>query len=1369
MKFKFPKYILMIFSITTFSLIAQDIKSFENNNVISRINSAYNRGEIDYATALANKAFAVLDQSQLDPRFYVKVGEIIKCGTPVMMELMENWDKLSVQSQEKIDHLLKRSIDRYDAVYISPDGNFNIHYDTTGIDAVPLADANENGIPDYVETFGDIFNYVWDIEVIELEYDAPMLGGNGMQEVYIENLPSNILGYVSGVDNLQVRNSYSQYGNQLALMQVTAAHEFHHEIQLSIHYPSYPSTWYMETTSVYMEDYVYDDVNDYVGYLYDWYNSPWVSITDSDGMHWYSTSIWNFYLEETFGVDIIREVWEYPNANSIKSLDSILTHHDTSLPDEYEKFETWNYFTGYRSNWHHDTFSEASSYPTVSMQKIHSFSASTSGFTDQSVTSTKYPQKLACNYIKFINSGSDGILLIRVYGDADYSWGGYAITDSTPSHYSSDYPIIYENGHDGIAIITSWSELNNVVLIPTNVHTIGGNTGRAYTYSAEVVGAVVFLSDFMVEELLGNGNGSLESDETARLVVSVSNYGNDLNNVSLEISTEDSCITVTEGDYYIGNFPKNTTQDNESDPFTFLLCHNVEPQEVLFTLSIKENGDEIASEEIRFNIGFSPVLFVDDDNGTDDNDVIALALDSLGLIYDSKDISETGYINLCLNLRDIVIWSVGTQTSGLTDAEIDSLEILFNSDVNVLLTGGSIGEQLSGESWCPFIPDEMTSVGWLKGVEGDILGQSSNNWIWATAPVGGNEKISPVDPRAIVSFAYLNSQCGGVIRYRDQGRFVASDFSFSAMTQPSSAFIYPKTLLEMTLDYFDNTNHLPSVFDLYYPSIDTIVIINDLSQSIVFNWEQSTDADGVTYTFVLDECDDFRGEFLYEAFDISTETSTFTADEIYDVIDAQSDTLVSYWGVYASDGKEVRLSSGMNKITFILDLPNLAPSSFVLIDPDIDNNLIVSSMDSAYHFIWESSSDPEGDNITYNWILDIEETLNEPNFRSIILADTVLAFASDTLLSWLPEGQDSLAMWWTVIASDGENVTSTDTVGFYLVIDINQPPGDFVLIAPAADSELVLTNFEDSLKFQWTESIDPEGENILYNLVIDYIELGKMVLLDTTIADTELTIYGDDIFGFFPDGTDILDVFWCVIASDGEQEVSSNVQDLTLIEGINEAPSDFAPISPENSDTLYLHPIYGEVIEFKWEKSIDPDNDTLIYTLSFFKEVTIDTVNIFQFSTGDTIVYFTPQEIIALMGSADTLDIGWYVSANDGEFSTLSNEIIYIILVDLTQVSIYDKQTVPTAFCLHDNYPNPFNPSTKIFYELPHESIVEFAVYDLLGNKVMTLVFEKKPAGSYSVEWNGLSDNGKQMPTGLYIYRIMADNFISYKKMLLMK
>ncbi len=1369
MKCIFSKSILIIFSITTFSLIAQDFNISENNSVINRINSAYSRGEIDYATALANKVFAVLDRSQVDSRFIIEDESPLKCGTPIIAELMENWNKLDADTQAKIDILLNPPDTKDWEYYVSPGGKFNIKFTRSGTDGVPSTDVNPaNGIPDYVERFGEIFDYVWSVEVVDLQYNAPYLGGNNMQEVKIHHIDA--YGYVQGRDNLHVHNNYYGFpGTQLGCMQVTAAHEFHHEIQLSIHYPAHPSTWYMETTSVWVEDYVYDDVNDYLNYLNYWYSSPWVSITDSDGMHWYSTSIWNFYLEETFGVDIIREVWENSSSNSVTALKNVLTEHGTSLDDEYEKFETWNYFTGYRSSWGHTTFSEASSYPTVSMQKIHYFYSSTSGFTDQSVTSTKYPQKLACNYIKFINSGSDGILLIRVYGDADYSWGGYAITDSTSSHYSSDYPIIYENGHDGIAIITSWSELNNVVFIPTNVHTIGGNTGRAYTYSAEVVGAVVFLSDFMVEELMGNGNGSLESDETASLVVSVSNYGNDLDNVSLEISTENPCITITDGDYNIGNFPKNTTQDNESEPFVFQLCHNVEPQEVLFTLSIKESGDEIASEEIRFNIGFSPVLFVDDDNGTDDNDVIILALDSLGLIYDSKDISATGYTNLCLNLRDIVIWSVGTQTSGLTDAEIDSLEIIFNSDVNVLLTGGSIGEQLSGESWCPFIPDEMTSVGWLKGVEGDILGQSSNNWIWATAPVGGNEKISPVDPRAIVSFAYLNSQCGGVIRYRGQGRFVAADFSFSAMTQPSSSFIYPKTLLEMTLDYFDNTNNLPTVFDLYHPSNDTIVIINDLSQSIVFNWEQSTDADGVTYTFVLDESDDFKGEFLYEAFDISTETFSLTANEINDIMDAYGDTLVSYWGVYASDGKEVRLSSAMNKITFILDLPNLAPSSFVLINPDTDNNLIVSSMDSTYYFIWESSSDPEEDDITYNWILDLEETLNEPNFRSVTLADTTLSFDSDTLLLWLPEGQDSLAMWWTVIASDGENVTSTDTVGFYLVNDISEPPTDFVLLEPAADGEFVLTSFEDSLKFQWNESIDPDGEKILYNLVIGYIELGKVVLLDTTIADTEFTVYGSEIFGFFPDGTDILDVFWCVIASDGEQEVSSGERDLTLIEGINEAPAGFSLLQPEYNDTLFLDPSMDCLFSFLWENSIDPDKDTLTYTLIFYKEITQDTVNLFQVTTNDTIVDFTPEELIALMDSADTLDMGWYVSANDGEFSTLSNEIIYIILVDLTQVSIYDKQTVQTAFCLHDNYPNPFNPSTKISYEIPHESFVELAVYDLLGNKIVTLALGKKPAGSYSVEWNGLSDSGKQMPTGLYIYHLTADNFASYKKMLLIK
>jgi hypothetical protein len=85
-------------------------------------------------------------------------------------------------------------------------------------------------------------------------------------------------------------------------------------------------------------------------------------------------------------------------------------------------------------------------------------------------------------------------------------------------------------------------------------------------------------------------------------------------------------------------------------------------------------------------------------------------------------------------------------------------------------------------------------------------------------------------------------------------------------------------------------------------------------------------------------------------------------------------------------------------------------------------------------------------------------------------------------------------------------------------------------------------------------------------------------------------------------------------------------------------------------------------------------------------------------------------------------------------------------------------------FRLKQNYPNPFNPATIITYQLPIASEVELSVYNLLGQKVITLELGKKRAGQHQVEWNA-----KEYASGIYIYRIKADHFTSQKKMLLLK
>jgi hypothetical protein len=97
--------------------------------------------------------------------------------------------------------------------------------------------------------------------------------------------------------------------------------------------------------------------------------------------------------------------------------------------------------------------------------------------------------------------------------------------------------------------------------------------------------------------------------------------------------------------------------------------------------------------------------------------------------------------------------------------------------------------------------------------------------------------------------------------------------------------------------------------------------------------------------------------------------------------------------------------------------------------------------------------------------------------------------------------------------------------------------------------------------------------------------------------------------------------------------------------------------------------------------------------------------------------------------------------------------------------SVVDEEViVAQPITLEQNYPNPFNPSTSIQYELGIMQFVSIKVYDVLGNEIVTLVNEEKPAGTYEADWNASG-----LPSGVYVYSIRAGNFIQTKKMLLMK
>lgn len=103
------------------------------------------------------------------------------------------------------------------------------------------------------------------------------------------------------------------------------------------------------------------------------------------------------------------------------------------------------------------------------------------------------------------------------------------------------------------------------------------------------------------------------------------------------------------------------------------------------------------------------------------------------------------------------------------------------------------------------------------------------------------------------------------------------------------------------------------------------------------------------------------------------------------------------------------------------------------------------------------------------------------------------------------------------------------------------------------------------------------------------------------------------------------------------------------------------------------------------------------------------------------------------------------------------------------ELSPVPHQGFPTGLVMHQNIPNPFNPSTKLSFEMAADGNVRLKVYDAAGRLVATLVDEHRGAGSHEVTWDGRDDAGRMSSAGVYMYRLEAGNFIETKRMVLIK
>jgi hypothetical protein len=171
-------------------------------------------------------------------------------------------------------------------------------------------------------------------------------------------------------------------------------------------------------------------------------------------------------------------------------------------------------------------------------------------------------------------------------------------------------------------------------------------------------------------------------------------------------------------------------------------------------------------------------------------------------------------------------------------------------------------------------------------------------------------------------------------------------------------------------------------------------------------------------------------------------------------------------------------------------------------------------------------------------------------------------------------------------------------------------------------------------------------------------------------------------------------------------------------------------------------------------------------------------------------IFFTDQETGWIAGNAGTIlmtvdgGIDWDLSTSGTSVDLLALHFLNPdtgwvvgdsgrILFTTTgggELNLGDASMLPPAsFGIYQNFPNPFNPITKINYYLPKQKDVTITIYDMLGRQVRTLINQTQYAGFHSVIWNTNNDYGKPVSAGIYLYQIQAGEYLQTKKMVLLK
>jgi hypothetical protein len=268
--------------------------------------------------------------------------------------------------------------------------HFCVHWVAEGIDAPSLADANGDGIPDYVTRVQAVAEHVHEVENDKLGWREPKSdgrkgGGRSKTDIYLEQIGGALFGYAAPDRGqgtkahrlprhlhgyLVLDNDYDprEFPGTTPVkdLEVTVAHEYNHILQFG--YDAYQDAWFAESSAVWMEDQAYNGINDYLRYVRRWVKRFDTPLT-ANSIKEYGSTVWNKWLAHHYGRAIIRKTWTRavhtkPGGFSVSAYNSAIeAAGDSTFSRDFARFSRD------LPEWRTDTvFPEGDTYPDVSRQ-----------------------------------------------------------------------------------------------------------------------------------------------------------------------------------------------------------------------------------------------------------------------------------------------------------------------------------------------------------------------------------------------------------------------------------------------------------------------------------------------------------------------------------------------------------------------------------------------------------------------------------------------------------------------------------------------------------------------------------------------------------------------------------------------------------------------------------------------------------------------------------------------------------------------------------------------------------------------------------------------------------------------------------------